>query len=68
LMIMGGDLTRYVPKTGVRVRIVENDVSQLQTLKLSRSTCNVQRKFYGLQTLPCKYYIWRNVWEKVLSH
>jgi hypothetical protein len=43
LMIMGRDLSRYGRKTGVRVKIVENDVPQLQTpktLKLSRANNN----------------------------
>jgi hypothetical protein len=45
----------------------KNDVAQLQTPMV-----NPQGKLYGLKYYskvhnPCKYYIWRNVWEKVMS-
>jgi hypothetical protein len=73
LMVMWGRLTRYGPKIGVPVR---SSWKRVNMMPLNFRPPNPQiimvnpRRKHGLKHWahnPCKYYIWRNVWEKVMS-
>jgi hypothetical protein len=76
LMIMGGELTRYGPKIGVQVRISWKLWKMMPlNFRLPKpwnyhgqpTTKTVWFKALGEVHNPCKYYIWRNVWEKIMS-
>jgi hypothetical protein len=76
LMVMGGRLTRYGPKIGVPVRSSWKR-GKIMTLNFrppkpwnyhGQSTTKIWWfKALGEVHKPCKYYIWRNAWVKVMS-